>query len=67
MKRYGVRRIGGKGYENKNVIVRRRRGRDLPFFCFLLPFGGTVYLIAASIFRFAALPDPVAVAVSLLF
>ncbi|MBQ7712396.1 MAG: hypothetical protein IJT69_01120 [Clostridia bacterium] len=67
MERYGVRRISGKGYENRNVIVRRRRGKDLPFLFFLIPFGGTVYLVAASIFRFAALPDPIAAAVSLLF
>lgn len=67
MKGYGVKRVSGKGYENKSVIVRKRRGRDYPFFFFLLLFGGAVYLIASALFRSASLPDPVQTAVSLIF
>ena len=67
MKYYGVKRIKGKGYENKNVIVRKRRGREYPFLFFLLLFGGTVYLVASALFRSAAWPDPIRTAASLLF
>lgn len=67
MKYYGVKRVSGRGYENKNVVVRKRKGKDLPFLFFSLLFGGTIYLVAAAFFRFAALPDPVTTAVSLIF
>ena len=67
MKTYGVKRISGKGYENRYVIVRKRKDRDYPFLFFLLLFGGAVYLIASALFRSASLPDPVRAAVSLIF
>ena len=67
MKYYGVKRVKGRGYENKSVIVRKRRRTDVPFLFFLLLFGGTVYLVATALFRSASLPDPVRTAVSLIF
>ncbi|MBO4472681.1 MAG: hypothetical protein J5765_02605 [Clostridia bacterium] len=67
MDRYGVKRVSGKGYENKSVIVRKGRRRDYPFLFFLLLFGGVIYLTAFALFRSATLPDPVRAAVSLLF
>ena len=67
MDAFGVRRVSGKGYENRNVIVRKKRRTDYPFLFFLLPFGGTIYLVASGFFRFLSLPDPIASAVSLLF
>ena len=56
---YGIKRVSGKGYENKNVIVKKRRKRDLPFFLFLGVFGAFVYLAATTIFRSALLSDAV--------
>ena len=47
----GIKRIGGRGYENKFVIVRRRRKGEYAFFFFLLLFGSAVYLIAHTVFR----------------
>ena len=46
----GIKRVGGKGYENKFVIVKRKR-KDRSFFLFLLLFGGAVYLIASVVFH----------------
>ena len=51
MEYYGIKRVGGKGYENKNVIVRRKKRGDYAFFFFLLLFGGVVYLAASALFR----------------
>ena len=67
MNRYGVKRVSGKGYENRSVIVRKGRRRDYPFLFFLLLFGSVVYLIAFALFRSASFPDPVRTAVSLIF
>ncbi len=47
----GIKRIGGSGYENEFVIVRRRKKGAYAFFLFLLIFGGGVYLIAHTVFR----------------
>ena len=51
MEYYGIKRVGGKGYENKYLVVRRGKKREYAFFFFLLLFGGTVYLAASVIFR----------------
>jgi len=48
---YGIKRVGGKGYENHYLVVRKRRKKEYAFFFFLLLFGGAVYLIASAIFR----------------
>lgn len=47
----GIKRIGGKGYENKFVIVRKRKRGEFVFFFFLFLFGGAVYLIASALFH----------------
>ena len=47
----GIKRIGGRGYENEFVIVRRRKKGAYAFFLFLLIFSGGVYLIAHTVFR----------------
>lgn len=44
-----VKRIVGKGYENRCVIVKRRMP-DFLFFCFLCLFGMTVYLVSSLLF-----------------
>ena len=67
MKKYGVKRISGKGYENRNVIVRKKRSPDYPFLFILSLFGGVVYLAASAVFRSAAIPDPVRSAFALIF
>ena len=51
MEYYGIKRAGGKGYENKYLVVRKRKKREYAFFFFLLLFGGTLYLAASVIFR----------------
>ena len=51
MNYYGIKRIGGKGYENKYLVVKKRRKGEYAFFFFLLIFGGAVYLTADAIFR----------------
>ena len=48
---YGIKRIGGKGYENNYLIVRKKKRGEYAFFFFLLIFGGAVYLAADAIFR----------------
>lgn len=49
----GIKRVGGKGYENQYLVVRKgRKGKgEYAFFFFLALFGGAVYLIASAIFR----------------
>ena len=54
---YGIKRVRGKGYENRNVVFRKRKRADLPFFFFLCVFGAFVYLVSSLIFRSAALPN----------
>ena len=59
MNYYGIKRVGGKGYENNYLIVRKRRKKEGTFFFFLLLFGGAVYLFASAFFRslfFAEMP-----------
>lgn len=51
MEYYGIKRVGGKGYENNYLVVRKMKKREYAFFFFLLLFGGTVYLAASAIFR----------------
>ena len=46
----GIKRVSGKGYENKFLVVRHRR-KDHAFFLFLLLFGGAVYLAASAVFH----------------
>ncbi|MBO4479659.1 MAG: hypothetical protein J5774_04770 [Clostridia bacterium] len=53
----GIKRVGGRGYENKFVIFRRRKKKEYAFFFFLLLFGGAVYSIASAIFRSVLLPS----------
>ena len=48
---YGIKRIGGKGYENNYLIVKKRKKREFAFFFFLLIFGSAIYLAAFAIFR----------------
>ena len=45
-----IKRIYGKGYENRNVIVRKRKGGGT-FFLFLCLFGAVIYLLATALFR----------------
>ena len=49
----GIKRVGGKGYENQYLVVKKGRKSkgDYAFFFFLALFGGAVYLIASTIFR----------------
>ena len=56
MKGYGIKRIGGKGYENRNVIRRREKRSDRVFFFFLLLFGASVYWVATAFFRAFTFP-----------
>lgn len=56
MKYYGIKRVAGRGYENRYVVVRRGRRRDLAFFFFLTVFAGTVYLLASAFFRAISYP-----------
>ena len=51
MEYYGIKRIGGKGYENNYLVVKKRKKKEYAFFFFLLIFGSAVYLAAAAIFR----------------
>ncbi len=46
----GIKRVGGKGYENKFLIVRHKK-KDRAFFLFLLLFGGALYLAASAVFH----------------
>ena len=62
----GIKRVGGKGYENKYLIIRRKRPREYAFFFFLFVFGGAVYLIASALFR-ALLFTDVRASLSFLF
>lgn len=57
MKYYGIKRVGGKGYENNYLVVRKRRKRESAFFLFLLLFGGVIYLVATVIFRSMTLTE----------
>ena len=67
MNYYGVKRVSGKGYENKNVIVKKRRRADAPFLFFSLLFGGAVYLIASALFHALSFPNRASAVISLLF
>ena len=51
MEAYGIKRVGGRGYENKNVVRRRKRRSERSFYLFLLLFGASVYGIASAFFR----------------
>ena len=51
MEYYHIKRVGGKGYENKYLVVRKRKKREYAFFFFLILFGVTVYLAASLLFR----------------
>ena len=51
MNHHGIKRIGGKGYENRYLVVRKRAGREVAFFLLLLLFGGVVYLVASALFH----------------
>ena len=66
MNYYGIKRIGGKGYENKYLVVKRRKKGEYAFFFFLLIFGGAVYLSAAALFRSLLMTD-LSESVSVLF
>ena len=46
-----IKRIYGKGYENRNVIIRKRKERGDAFLFFLLLFGVTTYLLASAFFH----------------
>ena len=63
---HGIKRIGGRGYENHYVIRRKKRRGDVAFFLLLPFFGAAVYLIASALFHTLVLPQPEAV-FSLLF
>ena len=43
-------RVCGKGYENRNIILRRKR-RDTLFLFFAAIFGGAIYLVATALFH----------------
>ncbi|MBO7390767.1 MAG: hypothetical protein J6U39_04915 [Clostridia bacterium] len=51
MEYYHIKRVGGKGYENKYLVVRKRKKREYAFLLFLILFGVTVYLAASLLFR----------------
>lgn len=51
MEYYNIKRVGGKGYENKYLVVRKRKKREYAFFFFLILFGVTVFLAASLLFR----------------
>lgn len=53
MRYYGQMRVCGKGYENRNVIIRKKGKREVAFFLFLALFGATVYLTASALFHSA--------------
>ena len=42
-------RFCGKGYENKNVVIRRGKDSPFAFLYFSAIFGAVVYLVAAAI------------------
>ena len=67
MKEYGIKRVSGRGYENRYVIRKRKRRADLPFLFFLLLFGGVTYLAASALFRSLSLPDLWTPAIRLVF
>ena len=67
MKKYGIVRVSGKGYENKNVIFKKRRKADYPFLFLSLVFGGVIYLSASAIFHAMLSPSPLATVVALIF
>ena len=56
MKYYGIKRVAGRGYENRYVVVRRGKRRDLAFFFFLTVFAGAIYLLAFAFFRAVSYP-----------
>ena len=43
--------IRGKGRENQNIVVKKKRKRSDPFVLFLLLFGAAVYLISTVFFK----------------
>ena len=49
MKYYGIKRVGGKGYENNYLVVRKRRKREYAFFLFLLPSACAVFAASVAI------------------
>ena len=51
MRFYGNKRVCGRGYENRNIVVRKRKRREEGFFLFLALFGATVYFMANVLFR----------------
>lgn len=59
MEYYGIKRVSGKGYENRNVIRRKRRRGNAAFFLFSALFGAAVYLIASAFFHSVILPSEI--------
>ncbi|MBP5404416.1 MAG: hypothetical protein J6Y74_00480 [Clostridia bacterium] len=54
------RRTCGKGYENKNVVIRRGKDSPFAFLYFSVIFGAVIYLVAAAISK-ALLTESIAV------
>ena len=63
---YGIKRVRGKGYENKNVIRRKKGGSRGRFFLFAALFGAVVYAAASAFFHSVTLPSTIT-AFSILF